>query len=244
MIVDWGDGTSSPRAWGCFSYADLLQSCYSVFPTCVGVFPSSFAWEMIKYCLPHVRGGVSLSRMQLGGCRGSLPHVRGGVSNFAEKGGRRHASSPRAWGCFFAVPPEARRQGVFPTCVGVFPRQATGEGASSRLPHVRGGVSGKSKAGLLRPLSSPRAWGCFRGPRKKPGLFLVFPTCVGVFPTGSVSAPPGTGLPHVRGGVSQSAILGTPECGSSPRAWGCFFPLGLFPPCLFVFPTCVGVFLF
>ena len=152
-----------------------------VFPTCVGVFLLRGGQGSGQNRLPHVRGGVSLSRMQLGGCRGSLPHVRGGVSNFAEKGGRRHASSPRAWGCFFAVPPEARRQGVFPTCVGVFPRQATGEGASSRLPHVRGGVSGKSKAGLLRPLSSPRAWGCFCFDQFHRRASVVFPTCVGVF---------------------------------------------------------------
>ena len=172
---------SSPRAWGCFSLKRGKRPIRLVFPTCVGVFLTFGSHSLTKTCLPHVRGGVS---------RAAFPK-----ENFS-------ASSPRAWGCFRKMRPASSRTLVFPTCVGVFPRQATGEGASSRLPHVRGGVSGKSKAGLLRPLSSPRAWGCFRGPRKKPGLFLVFPTCVGVFlSTGSFSTLSFC-LPHVRGGVS------------------------------------------
>ena len=51
------------------------------------------------------------------------------------------------------------------------------------------------------------------------------------------------GLPHVRGGVSNSAFVQTASGRSSPRAWGCF--PGVVPICHLadVFPTCVGVFL-
>ena len=72
-----------------------------VFPTCVGVFPC------FSRCSPFTR---------------SLPHVRGGVSVLILCDLLCGGSSPRAWGCFYAVQPEGRDQGVFPTCVGVFPR--------------------------------------------------------------------------------------------------------------------------
>ena len=66
---------------------------------------------------------------------------------------------------------------------------------------------------------------------------------MGVFP-GLLSAPwLSTGLPHVRGGVSQTGWADIDSLLSSPRAWGCFhFCVGA---CyhLQVFPTCVGVFL-
>ena len=52
-----------------------------------------------------------------------------------------------------------------------------------------------------------------------------------------------TGLPHVRGGVSTHQGVGVPHPVSSPRAWGCFSSVYVSPRRLFVFPTCVGVFL-
>ena len=90
------------------------------------------------------------------------------------------------------------------------------------LPHVRGGVSDVQARAFQRTGSSPRAWGCF------PYLHLgfpfqgVFPTCVGVFLTFTISGT-GTGcLPHVRGGVSDASVVHTAD--------------------VKVFPTCVGVF--
>ena len=59
MIVDWGDGTSSPRAWGCFYLKEDMTLRIVVFPTCVGVFPEDEARELTDAGLPHVRGGVS-----------------------------------------------------------------------------------------------------------------------------------------------------------------------------------------
>ena len=59
MIVDWGDGTSSPRAWGCFRGIDPEEVITAVFPTCVGVFLFERGHDVEDRGLPHVRGGVS-----------------------------------------------------------------------------------------------------------------------------------------------------------------------------------------
>ena len=152
--------SSSPRAWGCFCTGAHPYAVGAVFPTCVGVFPSP----------PSTRPWSP-----------SLPHVRGGVSQFRKIAGFAVESSPRAWGCFLKVVPNTALLGVFPTCVGVFPRGRLPCSARICLPHVRGGVSHRRQDLHGGGQSSPRAWGCFLSvlspePRKR-----VFPTCVGVF---------------------------------------------------------------
>ena len=140
---------------------------------------------------------------QIVGCQRSLPHARGGVSI------QREALSPSNW--------------VFPTLVGVFPSQRW----TTRY----------------HPQSSPRSWGCFRIGRlraaKRTGLpharggvsctcfyirllRVVFPTLVGVFPSGEHGTRFPGRLPHARGGVSKSQIILTRHHTSSPRSWGCF----------------------
>ena len=90
---------SSPRAWGCFLFTGSSEHLIQVFPTCVGVFLRLCGDALLRYSLPHVRGGVSEVLMH---------HRIASVS------------SPRAWGCFQKAEEKARRQLVFPTCVGVF----------------------------------------------------------------------------------------------------------------------------
>ena len=51
------------------------------------------------------------------------------------------------------------------------------------------------------------------------------------------------GLPHARGGVSESMEARSQLRVSSPRPWGCFLICRVFSASLFVFPTPVGVFL-
>ena len=97
-----------------------MRRFYTVFPTCVGVFPVGSVDNFLPDGLPHVRGGVSglrgitisrsLSSPRAWGCfcassshtkkRRSLPHVRGGVSGKIYLGKDADESSPRAWGCF------------------------------------------------------------------------------------------------------------------------------------------------
>ena len=132
---------SSPRAWGCFSGIYGCGAAGSVFPTCVGVFPTD---DIIRFepktRLPHVRGGVSalsccaashwassprawgcfLGRISAKALFRRLPHVRGGVSAFFLRVGAGGRSSPRAWGCFSAGYANGWTEPVFPTCVGVF----------------------------------------------------------------------------------------------------------------------------
>ena len=74
-----GRNMSSPRTWGCFGSAVLLREPHGVFPTHVGVFPSSGLSGSRSICLPHARGGVSSNR---------------------EQKYNMLASSPRTWGCF------------------------------------------------------------------------------------------------------------------------------------------------
>ena len=51
---------SSPRAWGCFPVSYSGDARMRVFPTCVGVFLSTGSFSTLSFCLPHVRGGVSV----------------------------------------------------------------------------------------------------------------------------------------------------------------------------------------
>ena len=136
---------------------------------------------------------------------------------------QKDVSSPRAWGCFSGHGASWATSIVFPTCVGVFPSPVSPESAERR--------------------SSPRAWGCFHEGRLLSDPLTVFPTCVGVFPV--LGGPVGaiTGLPHVRGGVSEKREQKPPKRRSSPRAWGCFDMSIRYVQYARVFPTCVGVFL-
>ena len=92
---------SSPRTWGCFLFMRCDLISHLVFPTHVGVFPSSGTASTVSPGLPHARGGVSAAyRLAT----------------------RLQRSSPRTWGCFwqYAVFPSCPV--VFPTHVGVFLR--------------------------------------------------------------------------------------------------------------------------
>ena len=213
---------SSPRTWGCFCGTPQNPHIRKVFPTHVGVFLRRYFLFLAIPCLPHARGGVSLSSRshtvkQLSSPRtwgcfftfdrdresgGSLPHARGGVSLASVVVGALLLSSPRTWGCFLCSLSDSSSGGVFPTHVGVFLRMREVPQRLSRLPHARGGVSS-----------------------------------VGIGFLGRQS------LPHARGGVSLQVTVTTSSTGSSPRTWGCFRRERLQSFCSTVFPTHVGVFL-
>ena len=120
LVLKYEYRLSSPRTWGCFHHLLLPKGQGAVFPTHVGVFLRQAVVSFILISLPHARGGVSL------------------VPSQAQV---QAWSSPRTWGCFYAVRFVLVRGKVFPTHVGVFlvdfflPDYATG------LPHARGGVS-------------------------------------------------------------------------------------------------------
>ncbi|STV43272.1 Domain of uncharacterised function (DUF2825) [Klebsiella pneumoniae subsp. pneumoniae] len=192
---------SSPRTWGCFSRNSPLRPLINVFPTHVGVFPK----------LVHA-----------GNSGGSLPHARGGVSQRIWHTCKKYRSSPRTWGCFPVKDDAGKWVIVFPTHVGVFLDGELLVKKSIRLPHARGGVSpGQICLGWCRR-SSPRTWGCFLNLPHLVRQVIVFPTHVGVFPTGTVAAGDDSSLPHARGGVSTSMRTFLSLIWSSPRTWGCF----------------------
>ena len=107
---------------------------------------------------------------------------------------------------------------------------------------MRGGVSHIYGVDGSITRSSPRAWGCFYGNFFSKRIYAVFPTCVGVFLLLSTFLCASTSLPHVRGGVSDTAFIFDDMKESSPRAWGCFLLSVNLLVLLMVFPTCVGVF--
>ena len=114
----------------------------AVFPTHVGVFlPDEKVEERIK-CLPHARGGVSMA------------------GTFYTS---RALSSPRTWGCFLQRFRLLRVRWVFPTHVGVFPKERKKWTIPYCLPHARGGVSADWAYEWIQKESSPRTWGCFYG---------------------------------------------------------------------------------
>ena len=170
---------SSPRPWGCFRSLFLLAARLSVFPTPVGVFPIYYFLSILQFGLPHARGGVS--------------QVHCITLKTAQ-------SSPRPWGCFPLLPVIFKVSVVFPTPVGVFPREDCLLSLSAALPHARGGVSFSSLSTPNLSTSSPRPGGVSKPPEFSARLTRVFPTPGGCFHQ-TKRLPSGTGV-------------------SSPRSWG------------------------
>ncbi len=110
---------SSPHTWGCFHPKRGLALHHVVFPTHVGVFPTSRQPTPPDVSLPHTRGGVSTSTLTSGRAGGSSPHT---------------------WGCFLLSDCAPSRRKVFPTHVGVFPNMLFRRICALGLPHTRGGV--------------------------------------------------------------------------------------------------------
>ena len=147
----FADALSSPHTWGCFTVKPAEPRPDPVFPTHVGVFPTSRQPTPPDVSLPHTRGGVSTSTLTSGRAGGSSPHT---------------------WGCFLLSDCAPSRRKVFPTHVGVFLHAQVLSRCAQRLPHTRGGVSQYAVPPYLRPLSSPHTWGCFLKPYSPPAPSL------------------------------------------------------------------------
>ena len=132
----------------------------ALFPTPVGVFPTTTPCRIANSTLPHARGGVSYTSQTVNGIRNS---------------------SPRTWGCFQSRLSNYFRIALFPTPVGVFLIHRNSMLRIVSLPHARGGVSRTISRRHAGAPSSPRPWGCFRFRRASPGLEKVFPSHVGGF---------------------------------------------------------------
>ena len=212
---------SSPRTWGCFSLSETTRHGPHVFPTHVGVFPMVRGERRVRYCLPHARGGVSMT-ITAANCT--------------------LLSSPRTWGCFLLTLLTLPGRAVFPTHVGVFLQTVYGLSDAYGLPHARGGVSGTGGRIPGHGSSSPRTWGCFQVTLAGISGPPVFPTHVGVFLFLHVIAIRCWRLPHARGGVSTGSPPARADATSSPRTWGCFSMKLIGLDTEGVFPTHVGVF--
>ena len=93
---------SSPRPWRCFWLILRKWNLRGVFSTSVEVFPDTFHPDTLRFCLLHVRGGVSLVgkefRLEI-------------------------ESSPRPWRCFRGCHGQDPGRQVFSTSVEVFLRR-------------------------------------------------------------------------------------------------------------------------
>ncbi len=183
VFIGWLDkkGESSPRPWGCFYAYRLKYYDIDVFPTPVGVFLFSGVLPPMALCLPHARGGVSLTVRNDGVHCVSSPRPWGcflcgirrkrrrrvfptPVGVFLKPGRviiKGEGSSPRPWGCFAMQILFISSKPVFPTPVGVFLRWWTTLSRKRGLPHARGGVSYWHEVKPEVEESSPRPWGCF-----------------------------------------------------------------------------------
>ena len=213
---------SSPRVWGCSRGSPVRLGCVGVFPTCVGVFLHGAPSTPESVRLPHVCGGV--------------PQESATLISFT-------MSSPRVWGCSCMEQDKRDLETVFPTCVGVFPLKRIKKITDCGLPHVCGGVPLPNLDGRVLQGSSPRVWGCSPHEVRRGRGRLVFPTCVGVFPSPTSSPQTSSSLPHVCGGVPEYGYNPQFYASSSPRVWGCSPGIGNNAGGRIVFPTCVGVFL-
>ena len=130
----------SPRRWGCFHREGLRAMSPPVFPTQVGMFLLRKASTSTTQCFPHAGGDVSTG----------------------QKSTRTLAAfSPRRWGCFRRDEPQRDPPSVFPTQVGMFPRELTPSRVGPRFPHAGGDVSSDERRCAVVVPFSPRRWGCF-----------------------------------------------------------------------------------
>jgi len=72
---------SSPRPWGCFLTVNPPSANLGVFPTPVGVFPTTIYILTLAASLPHARGGVSDLRCLCIVSKVSSPRPWGGAAH-------------------------------------------------------------------------------------------------------------------------------------------------------------------
>ena len=158
-----------PHARGGVSpYCVKCQQTTQVFPTPVGVFPSSEDLVTLDVCFPHARGGVSVDENRLPFVGRVFPTPVGVFLSYRYGIGRLKKFSPRPWGCFLHL--------------------RSGGWVSGSFPHARGGVSSIGPYSWSSLRFSPRPWGCFSAPAAELRTVAVFPTPVGVFPLTSSSS--------------------------------------------------------
>ena len=172
-----------------------------------------------------------------------LPHESGDVPPPRRSHRLLPRSSPREWGCSSVYSSCSPWFGVFPTRVGMFPVFALANVFTKSLPHESGDVPAfwMSSAWLLA--SSPREWGCSCVRVHRYLRSAVFPTRVGMFPTGSLFWGQAVCLPHESGDVPLLGNSPYSSTSSSPREWGCSLSCPCASYVYAVFPTRVGMFL-
>ena len=217
---------SSPRTRGYFRSRRHHVATERLFPAHAGVFPGASSHMTVMDTLPRARGGISTRSAS---CSRTL------------------SSSPRTRGYFRSHLPAGAPCMLFPAHAGVFPESSFTTGGAMALPRARGGISGSREPSSVKPSSSPRTRGYFRGRVSIRFRRRLFPAHAGVFPQTESSDRRERTLPRARGGISNTCQPARNIPRSSPRTRG-YFPVSeahisprhLFPAHAGVFPVCAA----
>ena len=128
----------SPRIWGWSFLIDEDRIPFGVFPTYMGVIPSTCPVSSVIVSIPHVYGGD--------------PHQFDHASPVC-------SYSPRIWGWSLLLRSNLKCWFVFPTYMGVILDQYARSFMDRRIPHVYGGDPIKLRNGNYKIKYSPRIWG-------------------------------------------------------------------------------------
>ena len=211
---------SSPRAWGTAGARGRSRWGFRFIPTCVGnryqahCFKTFFrgssprAWGT-EYLIPGHRWRPRFIPTCVGNSQGNKrsgqqgavhPHVRGEQPESTLELPPVIGSSPRAWGTVCQEHLQYLELRFIPTCVGNSFSVRGPPRVITVHPHVRGEQAMPET--LLRPTAR------------------FIPTCVGNSLWVDLVRPSSTVHPHVRGEQGSLNPQSSPQCGSSPRAWG------------------------
>ena len=217
---EWGpaDGTS-PRAWGEADDPDADKDNLRNIPTGVG--------RSVRY---GQRDGRSTEH----------PHGRGEKRQGRMRSLCVSGTSPRAWGEGARVRGGRRRDRNIPTGVG---RSSVGKdvlAGNPEHPHGRGEKLGQDVWFIAQNGTSPRAWGEGRCPGSRGTRARNIPTGVGrrIRPFGCSAMA--TEHPHGRGEKWRRYRTDRRHDGTSPRAWGEVYNLGVVVCIARNIPTGVG----
>ena len=173
---------SSPRAWGTPLCPYPHYRYLRLIPTCVGNSQPHVAVSQRPAAHPHVRGEL---------------HAQHGSK------GRRHGSSPRAWGTLPLCVMRFNPPRLIPTCVGNSVPLALPLLALAAHPHVRGELAMVCLPLRVPAGSSPRAWGTLPTTAYPYNFYPLIPTCVGNSCACACCHFIHPAHPHVRGELSN-----------------------------------------
>ena len=186
-LVLGADHAYSSHTWGWTWHCPYRRRQRDVFPTCVGVDPSSRRCNWTPTSIPCVRGGGPTIWAWIVGERKYSPCTRGSTLRLGHR---------------------ARLPPIFPTHVGVDRLAQTAHGRSLDIPRVCGGLPPSRKTTRLQPRYSPRTRGSTCALRPFWVESNIFPVYAGVHLGCILQRLPTEYIPRVHGGLLIYPVAG------------------------------------